>query len=122
MKVLIVDDSILLQKRLMESLMNFDREMLVYQAYSCKEASELFSTFEPETVILDIELPDGSGINLLRRFKEEKPDVKVIVFTNYSTDEFRKSCMDLSAMDFINKSDFLKLLNTMIALKYSQTL
>jgi DNA-binding NarL/FixJ family response regulator len=118
MKVMIVDDSILLQNRLMKSLHQADREMMICQAYNCNEAIELFSSFRPETIILDIELPDGSGINLLRRFKEGRPDVKVIVFTNYSTDVFKKSCMDLSASDFIKKPDYLGLLNALISLKF----
>jgi DNA-binding NarL/FixJ family response regulator len=120
MKVMIVDDSLLLQNRLMKSLHEADREMMICQAYCCNEAIELFSSFKPETIILDIELPDGSGINLLRRFKEDRPDVKVIIFTNYSTDEFKNSCMNLSAWDFINKSDFLGLINTLISLKFCQ--
>ena len=109
MKLLLVDDSILLQKRWIESLKKIDGEIMVYQAFNCKQAMEYFKLYEPDTVVLDIELPDGSGINLLRSFKEEKPAVNVIVLTNHSTGAFRKGCMELGAMDFIGKSDMLRL-------------
>ena len=117
MKVLIVDDSPPIQTRLLKLLMQVDKNMTIYQAFSCQEAIEMFSAFEPETIILDIELPDGSGINLLRRFKEEKSSVAVIVFTNYATTEFKKICMDLCAMDFIDKTDLISLVKTMSSLK-----
>ena len=130
MKVLIVDDSRFLQNRLMESLLEVDDAMVISQAFNFKEAIELFSSFEPEIVILDLELPDGSGINLLRKFKEDNPGVKVIIFTNHSTSEFKKSCMDLDASDFIDKSnlfrlnkynDITKILSGLIsAIKYKQ--
>ena len=99
--------------------MEVDNDFVISQAFNCKEAMELFSSFEPETVILDLELPDGSGINLLRKFKEDNPGVNVIIFTNYATNEFKKSCMDLCAIDFIDKSNFLSLMNTMRSLKFS---
>lgn len=120
MKVLTVDDSRLLQKRLVESLLEVDDGMKIFQAFSFEEAIELFISTAPEIVILDVELPDGSGINLLRKFKKERPDVEVIIFTSHSTNEFRKSCKDLEARDFIDKSDFLSLIDTVVSLKYSR--
>jgi DNA-binding NarL/FixJ family response regulator len=119
MKVLIVDDSMALQIRLRESLINVDKEMMISQACTCMKGKEQFLSFEPEIVILDIQLTDGSGINLLREFKEYSPCVKVIIFTNYSTSEFKNICMDLGAWDFIDKSDLLSLLKVINSLKYN---
>lgn len=114
MKVLIVEDSELLQTRLNKVLLEVNKKVRIMQAFNCKEALELFPSVRPEVVILDIALPDGSGIDLLRKFKEDNPMVKVIIFTNYSTSEFKKSCMDLGASQFIDKSNLLSLINTFI--------
>ena len=104
MKLLIVDDSNLLQDRLCHAIKEADETINFAQAYNFKEGMELFSTFEPDKVILDISLPDGSGIDLLRIFKTDKPTVKVIIFTNYPTSEFKRSCIELGADHFLNKS------------------
>lgn len=112
MKIMIVDDSILLQIRLTGALRKVDENMSIKRAGSCSEAVHLFTDFEPDTVILDIALPDGSGINLLQRFKKEIPTVHVIILTNYPTDEFKKNCMELGADYFFYKSNMKGLLNT----------
>ena len=110
-KVLIVDDSHLLQVRLLNAIKNIDENMNVFQAYNCQEALDLFSSFSPDTVILDISLPDGSGISLLKEFKKYDPSISVIMFTNYPTDEFKKHCLELGADCFLDKSNVNELIN-----------
>ena len=112
MKIMIVDDSKLLQTRLINALRKVDEYMSISQASSCKEATVMFSLTGPDTVILDIALPDGSGINLLQRFKKEAPAVHIIMLTNYPTDEFKKNCMELGADYFFDKSNMNELINT----------
>ena len=108
---MIVDDSNLIQCRIFNALKKVDENINIAQAGSCEEALERFPLFAPDTVILDLGLPDGSGISLLQKFKKEKPDVHVIVFTNYNTLEFKKSCKDLGADHFFDKSNFSNLIN-----------
>ena len=114
MKVLIVDDSDLLQVRLAKAISDADPTISITKAYSCKEALELFPPCHPDKIILDIGLPDGSGINLLKIFKKEEPGVPVIIFTNYPTDEFRNCCIKLGADEFIHKKNINELLEKMI--------
>jgi YesN/AraC family two-component response regulator len=110
-KVMIVDDSNLLQTRIKNKLLEVFKNITIEYASNCKDAIELFSRFDPDVVILDISLPDGSGIGLLQKFKEDNPMVKVNIFTNYPTQEFKKRCIDLRADHFIDKSDYLALIN-----------
>lgn len=112
-KVLIVDDSNLLQIRIKNKLLEVYQNITIEHASNCKEAIELFGSFGPDVVILDISLPDGSGIGLLRKFKEANPVVKVNIFTNYPTQEFKKRCIDLKADHFIDKSDHSALINAL---------
>jgi DNA-binding response OmpR family regulator len=110
MKVLIVDDNVMLQKRLEKILTAMNANSKIMQAYNCKQAMELFTPGRPDKVILDIALPDGSGINLLKEFKKDQPGVHVIMFTNYPTDEFKNRCLELGADEFIDKKNFNQLI------------
>ena len=112
MKVIVVDDSKLLQSRLMMELMKVDRTLSIRQAFNCKDALELFALFNPDVVILDIDLPDGSGIDLLQKFKKDDPVAEVIIFTNYPIYEFKEKCMQLGANHFIDKTNLTGLINT----------
>lgn len=117
MKLIVVDDSKILQSRLLKNLMKVDKNIRIRQAFNCKNALELFSAFNPDAVILDIDLPDGSGIDLLQKFKKEDPGAEVIIFTNYPTSEFKEKCLQLGADQFIDKSNLTGLINTVY--KYS---
>ena len=111
MKLLIVDDSDLLQSRLKKSILEVDKSIDIKQAYSVKQAQDVFSAFLPCKIILDIALPDGSGIDLLVKFRKEKPDTKIIMLTNFPTSEFRNRCMALGADYFFDKSNLSGLLS-----------
>lgn len=110
MNVLIVDDSELVQIRLKRALLKDDLSMCVSQAYSVREALELFRTCSPGIIILDIDLPDGSGIDLLQTFKKEQPSIVVAMLTNYPTSEFKQSCMTFGADHFYEKSNITGLI------------
>jgi DNA-binding NarL/FixJ family response regulator len=117
MKLLIVDDSKMLQSRLKDAILKIDKHVEITQALNCKQALKEFSVVKPNTVVLDIALPDGSGIGLLRLFKKENPNVKVIMFTNYPTIEFKDSCMKLGADHFLDKSRVSNLINYILFFK-----
>ena len=112
MNVLIVDDSVLLQDRLKKSLTELHEHINVSLANNCQEAMDLFNLHTYDKIILDIGLPDGSGINLLRTFKKTKPETDVIMFTNYPSSEFKKNCMELGADYFFNKSEMADLIKS----------
>lgn len=111
MNILIVDDSQLLQSRLNHALRKVNVNMNISQAITCREALEAFGPFTPDKIILDISLPDGSGIGLLQEFKKKDPSIQVIMFTNYPTDEFKKRCIELGADYFLDKSNMKELIN-----------
>ena len=59
-----------------------------------------------DCVLLDLMLPDISGFDILKGFKEAHKDVPVIVFSNLSDDKDIKKAMDMGADEYLVKANF----------------
>lgn len=58
----------------------------------------------PDVVVLDLQFPDGSGLQALSSIMKEKPDTTVIMLTNHANDLYRRACMNAGASYFFDKS------------------
>ena len=103
-QVLIVDDSSTMRKRIATLLHESPLIQVVGEAGSAGEAIETIAQTRPDTVILDIRLPGRNGITLLKRFKADYPEMKVIMLTNLDDPRYRKACLDLGADYFLSKT------------------
>ncbi|HMH32861.1 MAG TPA: response regulator [Puia sp.] len=107
-KLLIVDDSILILERMIPILEEIQNIQFVIHAGTYKEAIELLEGMSPDMALLDIQLPDRSGIELLRAIKEKNRDIIVFMITNSASDYYKNVCKQLGADHFFDKStDFL---------------
>ena len=114
-KVLIVDDSAQLRKRIAALLDESPQIRIVGEAGSGREAIEAVAHSRPDTVILDIRLPDQNGISVLKRFKARYPEMTVIMLTNLDDPHYRKACRSLGADHFLSKArEFEKIVDTII--------
>lgn len=103
MKILIVDDHQVVRegvRRLLAQLPAAEFE----EAESPAGAMKLYRRWSPDIVILDINLTDGSGIDLLRRLKAENPSVKIVVFSMHSDVVYANSARKAGAMGYVSKS------------------
>jgi DNA-binding NarL/FixJ family response regulator len=65
---------------------------------------------KPDAVILDLHMPGGSGLDVLRAIRSDHPDLYVLVCTNYPYPEYREECLAAGANLFLDKSaDFEKI-------------
>jgi DNA-binding NarL/FixJ family response regulator len=104
MKVFIADDSPVVYERLMAMLSNLKGIETIGQAHDVSEAINSIEELKPDAVILDIQMPGGSGIDVLRHIKKEQPATVVIILTNYPYPQYRQRCMDEGADFFFDKS------------------
>ncbi len=99
--VLVVDDTPMILhvfKRILR-----EERYAVLTANNGKEALELVRQKSVELVILDLKLPDMSGLEILRRIKRLRDNVEVIVITGYGTMKTVRAAMRLGAYDYITK-------------------
>lgn len=104
MRVLIADDSIMVCRRLTALLGGLEGVDIVGQAHSAPDAIASITELRPEAVILDIQMPGGTGMDVLQKAKEAIPDSIVIMLTNYSRPPYRKKYMEAGADFFFDKS------------------
>ncbi|HXG22364.1 MAG TPA: PAS domain S-box protein [Methylomirabilota bacterium] len=104
MKVLIVDDSPAVCDRLVSLLANFGGIEVVGQAHSVPEAVEALQTCSPDAVILDIQLPGGSGFDVLSAIKQRRPRPLTIMLTNAPEPQYRERSLKEGADLFFDKS------------------
>jgi DNA-binding NarL/FixJ family response regulator len=104
MKVLVVDDSVIVRERLKDMLSEVTEDEAIGQAKDTLEAIEMLRKLNPEVVILDIEMPGRSGIDLLREIKRRNQPPLAIVLTNQSYSQYRKVCIKAGADYFFDKS------------------
>lgn len=114
MKVIIVENSSIIVKRLHSILSDIEFIDSVGHANDGEEALMLNHILEPDVILLDIRIPKLDGIEVLRRVKSENKNTKVIVLTNYPEPRYRKSCSDLGAEFFFDKSSEFDLLEDAI--------
>ena len=81
MKLLVVDDDLNIQRLYKEELEDEGYEVII--AATGKEAMEIFERERPDIVTLDILMPDIDGISLLRKMKEQRPNIPIIMSTAY---------------------------------------
>lgn len=105
MKILITDDSIHIRSRLSKILSKIPEITDIYQAGNTNDALTIFRKSAPDIVILDISMPYTSGIDVLETMKDERPQTKIIMLTNYPSKQFKTVCKNLGADFFFVKSD-----------------
>jgi DNA-binding NarL/FixJ family response regulator len=85
-RILIVDDHPLLREGV-AALVDGQSDMrLIAQASNGREAIEQFRLHSPDITLMDLQMPERSGIDALIAIREEAPDARVIVLTTYSGD------------------------------------
>ncbi len=112
MKLLIVEDEL--------DLLNSTCEYLQKEDFVCEPASNFFEaedkllSYNYDVVILDINLPDGNGLDLLNYVKEKSPETGVLIVSAKDSLDDKLKGLDLGADDYITKPFHLAELNSRV--------
>jgi DNA-binding NarL/FixJ family response regulator len=104
LKVFISDDSTTVRERLVTMALDLPEVDVVGQAEDAPASLDAIRQTQPDVVILDIRMPGGSGIEVLRSLKKMTPSPVVIMLTNFAYEQYRKKCEAAGADFFLDKS------------------
>lgn len=104
MRVLIVDDHVLFReglKNLIDSQPDFE---VIAEAGSVREAIDQSQDLTPDLVLMDIGLPDGDGMEAVKKILSLQPDIKVVILTIHDSDDLLFTAIRLGAKGFLLKN------------------
>jgi len=101
--VLLVDDHDLIRQGLARAFERAEDLVVVGQAGSVTEGLALSAALAPDVVVSDVRLPDGSGLELVRRLRGSSDRVGLVVLTMYAGDEQLFAAMEAGASAFVAK-------------------
>ena len=115
--VFLVEDSAPIRARLSEMLGSMTGVSIVGEAESAASAIDGILRTRPDSVVLDIRLTDGTGIDVLRKVCPVAPQIVFIMLTNHPDPQYQKICMESGASYFLDKSaEFEKVRDVIAAL------
>ena len=121
-QVLIVDDSAQVRKRIAALLAESPQIRITGEAGNGRDALAAVQRLKPDTVILDIRLPDQSGIALLKIFKARYPLMTVVMLSNLDDAGYRQQCQRLGADRFLSKAlEFEKIVEAVVSIPARRT-
>lgn len=112
MKLLIVEDELELANLIIKYLQT--EKFICDVSYNYRDASEKIYLYDYDCVIVDITLPDGSGMELIREIKEKKSDAGIIIISAKNSIDDKIAGLDLGSDDYITKPFHLSELNARI--------
>ena len=102
-KVLLVDDHDLIRQGLRRAFERAEDFTVVAEASSVAEGLAVAAQHKPDVVLMDIRLPDGSGLEAVKKLRAANPQMGIVVLTMYAGDEHLFGALEAGASAFVPK-------------------
>jgi DNA-binding NarL/FixJ family response regulator len=103
-RILTVDDHLLLREGIAAVLEGQEDMMLVGEASNGREAVESFRRLRPNVTLMDLRMPDMSGLEAITAIRSDFPDARIIVLTTYSGDAQAAAALKAGAAGYLLKN------------------
>ena len=117
-RILIVDDHPVVLSGC-RALFAGDSSVRIDEASDAKSGHRAFAQKKPDVTIIDINLPDVSGFELMRRIRKDDPDAKIIMFSMNDDPAFVVRAVEMGAQGYVSKGDdprlFVKAVRKVVA-------
>lgn len=102
--ILIADDHQLFREGMVNLLSDASNIDIIAQAENGKEAVELAIIHNPDIIIMDIRMPELSGVQATERIKDQLPDMKIIALSMHSEKHYVKGMLEAGASGYLFKN------------------
>jgi DNA-binding NarL/FixJ family response regulator len=102
-KVLIADDHAVVRRGLRQILSEDPDIFVGAEACNAREVRELVHSQRWDVVVLDVNMPGGSGIELVTELRKERPEVRFLILTMYPEDQYAVRAIRAGAAGFLTK-------------------
>ena len=102
--MLIVDDHAVVREGSRQLLEQDDGLRVVGEAGSGEEAVRLAGLLNPDVILMDLALPDMTGVEAARRIRETSPEIKIVVLSAYDDQDYVVAAMDVGAAAYLLKT------------------
>ena len=103
-RIFCVDDHPLLHEGISAVIRNQPDMLIVGEAFNGREATKKFREFHPDVTLLDLRLPDMSGIDTLIAIRAEFPDARIVILTTFEGDVEIHRALEAGARAYVLKS------------------
>ena len=104
MRILIADDHHLVRRGVGDLLSKEPGWEICGEASDAAQALQKASELNPDLVLLDISMPDGSGLDAARRIRQEIPQIKILMMSHHDATQFERSAIESGADGCIDKA------------------
>lgn len=121
MRVVVVDDDQLVAislKTILEAATDME---VVAMGNDGKEAVELYEKYQPEVLLMDIQMKTMSGLDAAELILSEDPQARILFLTTFSDDEYIVKALNLGAKGYILKQDFQGIVPALRAVHQGQS-
>jgi DNA-binding NarL/FixJ family response regulator len=117
LKVYIADDSVVVRRKLKEALEEQGSITVVGESGNAEQAIKEIRQMDPQVVIIDIRMPGGGGLPVLKDMKARTPDRIAIILTSFPFPQYREAYLKAGADYFFDKTkDIQKLTEVLVEL------
>jgi DNA-binding NarL/FixJ family response regulator len=102
-KILIADDHAIVREGLKQILADTDDIVVAGDAQNGQEAVQLVRKTEAHVLLLDISMPDRSGLEVLKQVKKEKPGIAILMLSMHREDQYALRSLKAGASGYLNK-------------------
>lgn len=106
MKIVIVDDDLLVAMSLKTILETDENIQVLATGKNAREGIELYDKYHPDVILMDIQMKEMTGLEAAEEIISRHPEAKILLLTTFLDDEYIVRALQLGAKGYILKQDF----------------